>query len=61
MEAIKPGDVVKFKSGSLSMTVEAVEHSTAHVCAERNGEVVKWQVNVAVLCVTEPSTGRGYT
>lgn len=60
MKAIEAGDVVKLKSGGRSMTVEAVEHSTAHVCAERNGEVVKWQVNVAVLCPAEPSKCNGY-
>lgn len=60
MKAIKPGDVVKLKSGGRPMAVEAVECSTAHVCAERDGQIVKWQVNIAALCLTEPSKGNGY-
>ncbi|PJN95956.1 hypothetical protein CNY89_05410 [Amaricoccus sp. HAR-UPW-R2A-40] len=60
MEAIKPGDVVKLKSGGKAMVVEDVSGGLAHVCAERNGVLMRWQVSIVALSIAEPSKGLTY-
>lgn len=59
MNEIKPGDVVKLKSGSKPMTVEAIGgpmNLMADVVCERDGEILRFFVAVITLEPAKPAS-----